>query len=101
MGGVVRIYVLPALWDVNSTISHGDRNLFLLKCYTIIYVTQRITRMPRLSNPMKDVASCDKLRSAARQALPAEDFRMGKPHVLNSSRPDLTFVFEGLGECKI
>ena len=42
-----------------------------------IYVTQRITRMPRLSIPTKDVASCDKLRSAARQALPAEDFRMG------------------------
>jgi len=33
--------------------------------------------MPRLSIPTKDVASCDKLRSAARQALPAEDFRMG------------------------
>jgi len=47
----------------------------------------RITWMPRLCIPMKDVASCDKLRSAARQALPAEDFRMGKPLWGNAHRP--------------
>ncbi len=35
--------------------------------------------MPRLCIPTKDVASCVKLRSAARQALTAVDIRMGKP----------------------
>ena len=42
-------------------------------------VTHRIKRMPRLCIPMKDVASNDMLRSAARQALSAGDLRMGKP----------------------
>ena len=47
----------------------------------------RITWMPRLCIPMKDVASCDMLRLAARQALPAEDFRMGKPVWGNAHTP--------------
>ncbi len=52
-------------------------------------VTQRITRMPRLCIPMKDVVSCDKLRSAARQALTAGDFRMGKPLLGYAKRPQI------------
>lgn len=63
-----------------------------------IHVTQRITRMPRLSSPMKDVASCDKLRSAARQALPAEDFRMGQPRGSYFPRPGATPVVRGREE---
>ena len=51
-----------------------------------------ITWMPRLCTPMKDVASCDKLRSAARQALSAEDFRMGKPMGGNAPIP-VTLLF--------
>jgi hypothetical protein len=50
-----------------------------------------ITRMPRLCTPMKDVASCEKLRSAARQALSAEDLRMGKPTWGNAHVPDSVF----------
>ena len=42
-------------------------------------VTHRNTWMPRLCIPMKDVASNDMLRRAARQALLAGDLRMGKP----------------------
>jgi hypothetical protein len=67
----VRVYGSPA------SVAREQHNFYN------IYVTQRITRMPRLRIPMKDVASCDKLRSAARQALPAEDVRMGKPHGWN------------------
>ena len=58
----------------------------------------RITWMPRLCIPMKDVASCDKLRSAARQALPAEDCRMGKPLRSYVLRPGLTIVFDSVME---
>lgn len=54
--------------------------------------------MPRLRTPTKDVASCDKLRSAARQALTAEDLRMGKPLEGYASR--LTQVRGILGELK-
>ena len=43
-------------------------------------VTHRITWMPRLCTPTKDVASCDKPRKAARQAHVSGDVRMGKPH---------------------
>ena len=58
----------------------------------------RITWMPRLCIPMKDVDSCDKLRSAARQALSAEDFRMGKPSGGNAplARISLFFVLDVL-----
>lgn len=85
----VRVYVLPA---------HGTGTAqfhFLVppskadQVSLELYVTQRITWMPRLSIPMKDVASCDKLRSAARQALPAEDVRMGKPLRRNGLRSRL------------
>ena len=53
-----------------------------------------ITWMPRLCTPMKDVASCDKLRSAARQALSAEDFRMGKPMGGNAPIPGTLLFFK-------
>ena len=79
----VRVHVLPAPWHVNSTISLRIEVARRRCIVSNVNVTQRITRMPRLSIPMKDVASCDKLRSAARQALPAEDLRMGKPLILN------------------
>ena len=71
---VVRLWrTMPDKWHVDST--HYQKTLLM-----------RITWMPRLCIPMKDVASCDKLRSAARQALPAEDFRMGKPRESYVSR---------------
>ncbi len=37
--------------------------------------------MPWLSEAMKDVTSCDKLRVGANN-LQSEDFRMGKPNVM-------------------
>ena len=39
--------------------------------------------MPRLSEAMKDVTSCDKLRVSAHTIL-SEDFRMGKPGMLKT-----------------
>ncbi len=59
-------------------------------------VTQRITWMPRLCIPMKDVASCVKLRSAARQALTAVDLRMGKPLESHVSRPYVVMMYGGI-----
>ena len=43
--------------------------------------------MPRLSEAMKDVTSCDKLRVGANNRL-SEDFRMGQPGWLKASHPD-------------
>jgi len=40
--------------------------------------------MPRLSEAMKDVISCDKLRGLANMNW-SEDFRMGQPNYLKSS----------------
>ena len=57
-------------------------------------VTHRITWMPRLCIPTKDVASYDKLRWAARQALWTGDLRMGKPLGSYVPRPNLTFGFD-------
>ena len=42
--------------------------------------------MPWLSEAMKDVISCDKLRLGANDLLP-EDFRMGQPVRLNACHP--------------
>ena len=39
--------------------------------------------MPRLSEAMKDVISCDKLRVGAND-LRSGDFRMGKPNMLKT-----------------
>ncbi len=44
-------------------------------------VTKGIRWMPRLSEAMKDVVSCDKLRLGANSPQPA-DFRMGQPNTL-------------------
>ena len=41
-------------------------------------VRKGVWRMPRLTEAMKDVISCDKLRGAANE-LRSGDFRMGKP----------------------
>ena len=41
-------------------------------------VTKGVRRMPRLSEAMKDVTSCDKLRGLANMNR-SEDFRMGQP----------------------
>ena len=43
-------------------------------------------RMPRLSEAMKDVISCDKLRGGANN-LWSEDFRMGQPNTLKAYYP--------------
>ena len=42
--------------------------------------------MPRLSEAMKDVTSCDKLRVGANNRQ-SEDFRMGQPGCLKDSHP--------------
>jgi len=42
--------------------------------------------MPWLSEAMKDVISCDKLRLGANDLLPG-DFRMGQPVRLNACHP--------------
>ena len=47
--------------------------------------------MPWLSETMKDVISCDKLREGANN-LSSADFRMGQPVWLKTSRPFLTEV---------
>lgn len=41
-------------------------------------VTKGVRRMPRLSEAMKDVISCDKLRVLA-HTIRSADFRMGQP----------------------
>jgi len=43
-----------------------------------------VWRMPRLSEAMKDVISCDKLRVGANNLL-SVDFRMGQPSWLKTS----------------
>ena len=45
--------------------------------------------MPWLSEAMKDVLSCDKLRKVA-QKLWSVDFRMGQPGRLKTDHPDLS-----------
>ena len=42
--------------------------------------------MPRLSEAMKDVISCDKLRVGANNLL-SGDFRMGQPGMLKACHP--------------
>ena len=42
--------------------------------------------MPRLSEAMKDVISCDKLRGTANE-FRSEDFRMGQPGTLKMYHP--------------
>ena len=42
-------------------------------------VSKSVWRMPRLSEAMKDVTSCDKLRGGAHN-FRSVDFRMGKPN---------------------
>ena len=45
--------------------------------------------MPRLTEAMKDVISCDKLRVGANN-LWSGDFRMGQPGRLKDGHPDLS-----------
>ena len=45
--------------------------------------------MPWLSEAMKDVISCDKLRGGA-NILRSVNFRMGKPSRLKNGNPDLS-----------
>ena len=45
--------------------------------------------MPRLTEAMKDVISCDKLRVGANN-LRSGDFRMGQPGRLKDGHPDLS-----------
>ena len=45
--------------------------------------------MPWLSEAMKDVISCDKLRGGANN-LRSGDFRMGQPNRLKAGYPDLS-----------
>ena len=45
--------------------------------------------MPWLSEAMKDVISCDKLRGGANN-LRSVDFRMGQPGILKKYHPDLS-----------
>ena len=47
-------------------------------------VSKGVWRMPRLSEAMKDVTSCDKLRGGAHNSR-SVDFRMGQPSWLKTS----------------
>ena len=65
-----------------------------IKVYNNLYdyrkkVIKGVRRMPRLSEAMKDVTSCDKLRVGANNLL-SGDFRMGQPGWLKASHPDLS-----------
>ena len=53
--------------------------------YNVIFkkVIKSVWRMPWLSEAMKDVTSCDKLRGGANN-LRSGDFRMGKPFMLKT-----------------
>ena len=57
---------------------------FANKYYRNKKVSKGVRRMPWLSETMKDVISCDKLRGGANILL-SVDFRMGKPGWLKTS----------------
>ena len=81
------------LWHIvqaNSNFSSKELKVYIIphwqQCAIIKKVSKGAWRMPWLSEAMKDVISCDKLRGGANN-LWSEDFRMGQPNILKRYYP--------------
>ncbi len=76
--------------NVNLTFKQCCFSDYLIIINTITFgkkVIKSVWRMPWLSEAMKDVTSCDKLRGGANN-LRSGDFRMGQPTWLKTRDPD-------------
>ena len=84
------VYWQEVLWHtvrVEHNRAHWDLDLNELgNLKTYEKVEKGVWGMPRLSEAMKDVISCDKLRGLAHMNWSA-DFRMGQPGCLKNSHP--------------